>query len=639
MQNDIIAKIDALVKMSDSSSNAGTMKVELREVECAIKEKKFDLKELKSSISDDKYFDASGEIVDKNIEISLTKKIKTLKKSLEELAEQTSAVVLEEEKLFGELEVLKNVIDEAESFIEVLKIKISSADSEEKNHFKTLLKETESKLKDSKKELDKKQKAYEKVQGKLEVLSFSKNELENKVESETEKLIDIKANLLNKRGYVNAELKKEDQEKIDALSEELEKLEAEKTKILSSPIMIAEEAKNYLIDDDKTSALKKVKELRDLLLELPYMDINSASSKETLAIELENAEAKRDEFASMINSKNYESVDTTLIKDRITYITDRKEKLLKEIEDIKEKISKLDNNELEDLNNRINYCENEVSNLKEKIEEYEITLRDSDLTISKKATLQASFDKKQEELNNIMQLLSSYKNDRRNIVLQSYKYETEEIKEIEEEIKEIDKEIKELEKLSVSSNKVKDIIAMENDKKTLKELNDIVKAIKKRQGLKSTPSEVYDEIEMLLGTEDVFGDIDEPENVEEFETEKVENVVVDNLKEENDSIEQISEMEISDDIPELEIASEENFDIPSISLDEIQLDDEIQFDVVDIEPLEINEETLDVELTDINTEEKLKVVNVEQLDNATESQDEEVIENNEFLIGDYKVEE
>ena len=580
MQNDIIAKIDALVKMSESSSNAGTMKVELREVECAIKEKKLELKELNSSISDDKYFDASGEIVDKNIEISLTKKIKALKKSFEELEEQISSVVLDEEKMFSDLDKLEKIIEESESFIVVLKTKISSANSEEKEHFETLLKETEIKLKDSKKELDKKQKKYEKIQGKLEVLSYSKNELQNKIESETEKLIDIKANLLNKRGYINSELKQEDQEKIDKLNAEIAKLQEEKTKILKDPIMIAEEAKNYLIDDDKTSALKKVKELRDLLLELPYMDIAVEASAETLSMELENAEAKRDEFASMINSKNYESVDTTLIKDRISYITDKKEQKNNEIEEIKKKISELDNKELDDLNNRINYCENEVDNLKEKIEEYEETLEETDLAISKKATLQASFDKKQEELNNIMGLLTSYKNDRKNIILKSYKFETETIKELEEEINMIDEEIKRLEKLSVSSNKVKDIIAMENDKKTLKDLNDTVKAIKKRQSLKSTPNQIYDEIEMLLGTEEVY------EN-----------------------------LEVEEIVPIVEV--EEN---------------------IEVEELPVLEETmLEVELTDINEGEKLKVINIESLD--TTEIDEEPVENNEFLIGDYQAEE
>ena len=620
MQNDIIAKIDALVKMCDSQSNVGTLKVELRELDCEIKEIKLELKELMSSISDDKYFDASGEIVDKNIEISLSKKIKVLRKSLEELEGQLSEVVSEEEKKFKDIEILRNIISESESFIEVLNTKIDSVSGEEKNHFKTLLKEIETKLKETKKELDKKQKSYEKVQGKLEVLSFSKNELEKKIESEEEKLIDVKANLLNKRGYVNAELKNEDQQKIEELNEKLLKLEEEKTKILNDPIMIAEDAKNYLIDDDKTSALKKVKELRDMLLALPYMDISITSTKETLAIELENAEAKRDEFASMINSKNYESVDTTLIKDRIAYITDKKEKLNEEISAIKEKIKKLDNQELEDLNNRINYCENEVSNLNDKIEEYEITLQDKDLTVSKKATLQASFDKKQEELNNVMELLNSYKNDRKKVILESYDLETKNIIEIEAEIKLLDEEIKRLEKLSVSSNKVKDIIAMENDKKTLKELNDTVKAIKKRQSLKNTPNEIYDEIEILLGTSDELSTMEEMNDVDINETIEVENNQI-------------------DEVLEIDDLNSFDFEPINIELEDINFEEdnvEIKEDV--FEPVHvIDDDIFNVEMTDINNEEKLKVINIESLNDSTSSNEES--ENNDFLIGNYMIEE
>ena len=633
MHSDIIAKIDALVKMSDSSANVGTLKVELREIECSIKEKKLDLKELKSSMTDDKYFDASGEIVDKNIEISLGKKIKLLKKSMEELNVQLRELEQDEEKLHTEVESLITSISDSENFIQVLNIKISSANSEEKSDFKSLLKECESKLKESKKELDKVQKKYEKVQGKLEVLVFSKKELDNKIESETEKLMDVKANLLNKRGYVNSELKNEDEERVKELENEIDKLEAEKTRILNEPVMMAEEAKNYLIDDDKTSAIKKIKELKELLVLQPYMDIDTVYSEETLAIELENAEAKRDEFASMINSKNYESVDTTLTKDRIAYITDKKEKLISKIEDVKKEIKRLDTVELEDLNNRINYCENEVLNLKDKIAEYEETLKDSDLTITKKASLQASFDKKEEELKNVMALLASYKNDRKNVILQSYKLDTEKISSINEEIDEINKELKCLEKLCVSSNKAKDIMAIENDKKTLKDLNDVVKAIKKRQGLKITPSEIYEDIEFMLGTSDVYLDEKDEEPVEDLSSE-FEPVDIDT-----------------------EIAVEENEDIdvtPVLDLEEIILNDDENVELVEevedipkIEPIQFDEdseglkiltdEDLTLEMTDVN-EEKIKVVSIENLDNV-ESGDETTNEENEFLIGDYKIEE
>lgn len=695
MQNDIIAKIDALVKMSESTSNVATMKVELRELEVEIKEKKFELKDLESSISDDKYFDATGEIVDKNIEISLTKKIRFLNKSLGDLEVKVSDVKEEEQKRFNEVESLKKDIDEATNFIDVLGTKISSENTKDKENFEKLLKETEEKLKDSKNELDKAQKEYEKVQSKLEMLSYSKKELESKLEEDTEKLIDVKSNLLNKRGYVNAELKQEDEEKIDKLESELKELEDAKNELLSDPVMIAEDAKNYLLDDDKTAALNKIKELRDIILTQPYMDLDSNTSSETLNAELNNAEAKRDEFASMISSKNYESVDTTLIKDRITYIKDKKEKLAKEIDGIRKEIKEYDTKDLEDLNNRINYCEDEVKNIKEKLIEYDETLKNSDLTMSKKASLQASYDKKQEELNNVTELLNLYRNDRRTIILKSFDLETVKIKDIEDQIAEIDKEIKKLERLCVSTNKAKDIIAVENDKKTLKELNDTVKAIKKRKSLKVTPNELYDEIEVLLGTdatldnkdtdeikeESIYIDEMEPEEIEPLQNDieedslddyikdipvgidtnvvedindftintdevKEEEPVIDYVPEGKDEIEEVTPLEdiniepINDVLPD-DIKPVEDYD--NLDFSEIDDEDNNKIEEIKIDDLPtVNDDVLDMKVTDINTDsDKLKVINVEPLDNTTEEEikEEDNQSNDEFLIGDYKSED
>lgn len=613
MQSDIIAKIDALVRMSDSTLNANTMKVELRELDLKIREKRKELQDLKSSISDDKYFDASSEIVDKNIEISLNKKIKMLSKSLAEIKAQMDMTKAEEDKYFHEIEELKKTILEEENFIQVLETKISSLFVNYQENFKELLQSTQSKLKEDKKSLEKKEKAYQKIQGKMEVLCFSKTELENKIQSESEKLMETKACLLNKRGYVNSELKKEDQEKIEALETEIAELSRQKYEILSDPVMIAEEAKNFLIDDDKTSALNKIKELKEIILKIPYMDIDTKTSKDTLVIELENAEAKRDDFASMINSKNYESVDATLIKDRISYIKDRKEKLLKEIEEITVKVKEADTNDLEDLNNRINYCENEVENLKTKIEEYEKTLENNELSPSKKSTLQAAYDKKQEEYNNVVQLLNAYKNDRQELIKQSYELEITSLNKINAEIKNIEEEVKRLERLCISSNKAKDVIAIENDKKILKELNDTVKAIKRRQTFKETPSEIYDEIEILLGTgfNESIKPVEEPKDLEvEKESIEVQEPIIEESHVENN-------VESS-----IQNALEENIDI-----DTLPIIDEDEIEEVNI--TNINEDNKENE----KEEEKIKVIHVEPIN------EEESSSNNDFLIGDYNKEE
>lgn len=605
MQNEVIAKIDALVKMSESTTNVGTLKVELRQLDFEIEKKKNELNELKSSMTDDKYFDASGEIVDKNLEISLTKKIKNLRKSLVDLDAKVNSTEKEEESSSSRIDFLEHEIETNKDFAEVLKTKASGKNKKE--DFKKLLDETDKKLSDYTDELDKLTKAHEKIQGKLEVLAYSRSELDKKIKSETEKLIDVKANLLNKRGYVNNELREEDTKKVEKLESEITKLEEDKNLIVNDPVMIAEDAKNYLIDDDKTECLKKVKELKELVLQQPYMDIDSNDEK-SLNMVLENAISKRDEFASMINSKNYESVDTTLINDRLSFVTFQKENYEKEIEEINAKIDKLDTTELDDLNNRINYCEQELNTLKEKIEEYEETLKDEDLTATKKANLQASFDKKQEEFDNVAKLLEAYRNDREEIINTSYELQTDSIQKLENKIESIDEEIAKLKKLSVASNKTKDVIAMENDKKALKEMNDDIKAIKRRQTIKDNPSTLYDEIEKLIQT----GKIEVIEPAIEIPSEDNKTEIIEKPVETEDIINLVDNSESENEQQQIE---------------EIKIDD---LPVVDDEELEVS-------LDEVN-ENKLKVVNVEPLEIKEDLKEQEPTEeNNDFLIGDYSV--
>lgn len=617
MQNEVIAKIDSLLKISEPQSNIETLKVELREIECSIKEINLNIKELKASMNDDKYFDASAEIVDKNIEISLAKKIKSIKKSLEELENQIVKQSILEQNQHDKSEKIKKEILEQNAFIEILKEKIASNFDFDKENFKTLLKANEQKLKSNEKELIKLTKDYEKIQGKLEVLSFSKKELKLKIDDETEKLLDVKANLLNKRGYINNDLKKEDQETLELLEKKLKDLESSKNRILENPLMIAEEAKNYLLDDDKTGCLKKVKELKDLILKIPYMSINGVNSSENLKIELENAEAKRDEFSSMINSKNYESVDTTLIKDRLTFIQDKKSNIEKDINELSEKIKSTDTVELEDLNNRINYCENEVKVIEDKINEFNSNFENEELTLSKRSSLQAALDKKKDELANINKLLECYKNDRKDLITKSFDIEKNYINKLKEDINVIDKEIKELEKILMTSSKSKNTIEIENDKNKLKELNDNIKAIKKRQSLKKSPEEIYDEIELSLGTE-----------MNSFENDAVTSEIVEapvniNDLEQNNTIKQVEERE-NDKIDRTVI---EDSPINSNELD--QTDNEVTIDSLPV----IDDEELNLEVTDVNEkEDKLKVINVESLEEN--SKDNEPT-NNEFLIGDY----
>mgnify|MGYP002576659562 FL=1 len=657
MQNDVLAKIDTLIQMSDCQSDINALRIQLSELEKTITKKENELKLIKNSINEDKYYDESAEIVDKNIEISLNKKIKNLKKSLIDIESQLSDELAKENELNLKLEQLKKEIEEKENFLDILDEKIEMLSNDEKENFENLKIETKEKLEKAKKQYNSKKKCYDKIQGKLEVLSFSKSEFERKIEDESSKLIDVKANLLNKRNYINNDLKAEDDQKISDLSKEISTLKKEKLELEDNPLMIAEKAREYLNDEDYTGTLKEIEKLKNIILKQAYMDVEGLNASENLNIELENAKAKRDEFASMINSKNYESVDTTLIKDRLSYIKEIKENCIKSIDEIKEKIKNIDNIELDDLCKRINYCENEAETLKKKIDEFKNGINDEELSLSRKVSLQTSLIKKEEELENIQKLMSSYRKDRNSLIITSFNLEKNEISKLEQRVEQINEEIKKLNKLVSSTNKSKDTIAIENDKNYLKELNENIKAIKKRQSFDKSPNEIYKEIELLLGKninsidnndtniEDNLNknlnneiDLEDDSNDkiinEESKTDEI--ITADDLI--NDSINDSLGNNLNEnDLNQLSIlnSSEVNDSNNATGNEDIKLkEDKQQIEPVTIDSLPVvDNNDLEVNITDLNDDEKkLKVINVERLNDNTS---DETLENNEFLIGDY----
>lgn len=657
MQNDVLAKIDTLIQMSDCQSDINALRIQLSELEKTIIKKENELKLIKNSINEDKYYDESAEIVDKNIEISLNKKIKNLKKSLIDIESQLSDELAKENELNLKLEQLKKEIEEKENFLDILDEKIEMLSNDEKENFENLKIETEEKLEKAKKQYNSKKKCYDKIQGKLEVLSFSKSEFERKIEDESSKLIDVKANLLNKRNYINNDLKAEDDQKISDLSKEISTLKKEKLELEDNPLMIAEKAKEYLNDEDYTGTLKEIEKLKNIILKQPYMDVEGLNASENLNIELENAKAKRDEFASMINSKNYESVDTTLIKDRLSYIKEIKENCIKSIDEIKEKIKNIDSIELDDLCKRINYCENEAETLKKKIDEFKNGINDEELSLSRKVSLQTSLIKKEEELENIQKLMSSYRKDRNSLIITSFNLEKNEISKLEQRVEQINEEIKKLNKLVSSTNKSKDTIAIENDKNYLKELNENIKAIKKRQSFDKSPNEIYKEIELLLGKN--INSIDnEDKNIEDNLNENLNNeiysaddfndkiineesktdeiVTADDLI--NDSVNNSLSNNLNEnDLNQLSIlnSNEANDSNKSTGNESLETkDDKQEIETVTIDSLPVvDDNDLEVNITDLNdSEKKLKVINVEKLNDNTS---DETLENNEFLIGDY----
>lgn len=506
MQKDLILKIDALIEMSKSSSNIDTLKAELTEINEEIETKKRDLEEQRTSIKDEKYIKASDRIIDENIKVSLELKIRKLLSSLKELEKELKVAIKKEDETHTKLEKLQDKIAKLNSLIETLKEKLSTVsnnDIEIREYYQSLIAEQEKKRNKKDVELKMTEEEYRLATEHLMDLTSKVEEQKNRLNTEQEKLRDTEANLASNNSYMDTELKKEDEQRLHSLEEKLDALEARKEEIQTDPVMIGNEAKELLLEDDRTGCFLKVKELVNLLKKTPYMDIATSSELENvLANEEEQAIQERDEFASLLENKKYDSNDAPIILEREKYLEQQKSDLESELNALEMKIKKIDTIKIREISSLLSSANIISENLRKELAEYKKVMESNaeNATPRKKAILNAAYAKKEEELNSIGQVIESYEAEMQDLMRESKQIAEEEITNLNNKIAKIDEYLKEINKKTMISSKAKDVLAVENDKAKLKELTDKVKEISALKKLKQTPSEIYHEIETMLGS-------------------------------------------------------------------------------------------------------------------------------------------
>lgn len=499
MQRDIIELIDTLVKMAGSNSSYETLSQELDEIKKIITQKEIDLKDLKESMSDDKYFDASGEVVDRNIEISLTKKIKRLNKMAEEIKEDMASSTADEELLHDGIKTLKAELDASSQYIEVIEERINNTSSNEiRENYQELLTIERNNYATIELKLSEQKAEYEKVEKQIEALSIALSELDNTVKKEEEKLAETKASLANPKTYIDEALKKEDEEKLTKLATEIDELDKKRLTILTDPALVANDVKELVANNDTANSLIKLKELITLVKSKPYMDeVNREALEETL-VKLENELA---EFKKMVEAKKYNGQDSDLIEERINYLKNIIELAKINIDQIRENITIIDTQRVSFIKGKITNAESQAKIIENTIEDYRVLLNSNDNRSEKsKTSIKSSYNKKLKELDTVHEIINAYKDDLRALIKEAFDAENVEIKTINERIKEHEEEIARLNKLMVLNSKIKDVIAEEKDKTKIKELTEAIKNIKFCLSFEKTPDEIYDEIEMILGS-------------------------------------------------------------------------------------------------------------------------------------------
>ena len=484
MQSNIFELIDLLVKMSSSKSNIDELKADLEDTLNSIADTESKLRELESDMTDDKYFDASSEIVDRNIKISLVKKISNLNKIKSDLERELDQVKEEESNIHIKIEDIKSQLAVANEYNQVI-----TANNNNKESFTNMLaseNERITTLIQRKEELDA---GYAKVQKRIEYLSDSLLEVNEKLAKETERLNEIDHNLSNIKAYIDFDAKENDEKTYLAVKAELDKLLAHKEEILNDPVYVAYLIKEHIANDKKDEVEREFNHLIDIVKKIPYM----ALENNEIEIEMKKLDDELKSYDSRISQKNYQTLDSVFIEDRILYLEDS-------IKNIKESIK-----DLQDRKNRFEY-ENDV--LSEKIYRSEIQIKGINQSLTdydnydyengdiSKSVVQAANNKLIEEKANINEIATNYRNDLvKNI---------NEIKAIEAKLDEYNKEVAnkeaeldELNKKLALNTSSKNILEEEKDRLALESINSRINSLKYREEFNKSLSKILDEFEML----------------------------------------------------------------------------------------------------------------------------------------------
>lgn len=495
MHTEVFNNIDTLIEMAGASlKNMDEVNAELITLKRQIRNKNNEIEDFKSIINDARYFNASNELVDKNIEISLKNKITRLKRKIKDIDNNGKALTTNEEALHEEIKDLKNKIAKNEKYVNVLEVKTNS--NLDNNYYISMLDTERNNILELKTILDNKTSLYNDILKELELNNQAKDELSTKLSREEERLNDVMDNLTNPNTYIDEDLKKSDEDRLNALENELDKLQKRELELLTDASVIGADAKELIATNDVNAALQKIKELVTIVKTKPYMDINNAA---ILDEELEKKESLRIELAGLIDSKNYEGINSEAIKERIDYLNKEIENNNEQAAKLKNEISNIDEHISSILGKKISDLEKEIIDAEKIVQNYKNLIKAKDNVSKTRTNLEQAILKKQKEIQVLDNILIAYKETLVSKINDTNKL-NERVSSIENDNSRYLKELDGLQKITLINFKTKDLVEEEKDREDLRNLNEEIKQIKIRKQFDRSPNEIYDQIEMALAS-------------------------------------------------------------------------------------------------------------------------------------------
>ena len=482
--------LNLFINISGEKYNISELLDELDRIDKRIPELNDKIAKLKAGMTEDKYFDASSEIIDRNIEISLQKKLDHLYNRLKVLKDQNEELLnkhrIEEERFSN----LNKNLESCQSFVHDLQgldFESSSANVQrlidmENDRFELVLNEINSTQ-------DNRNKVGEACRDINEEIA----KLEKTIQTEEDRLFEVKESLKTKKSYVNEELKSEDLRELNDYETEINDLQNKKEEIINSITyqsnLIREELNNPNFDRSKVMDIAKG--MASNLNSLPYLSVEDDT---ILTEEFGQLSSKRDELTAVIENTKYSLKNKKPYELRIEYVNQK----LSNAQDIKEDYESLLNFI---LNQEIEVIIDNLVKLKNEQREMMNAFANNS-----KAELQKEF---------MDELLNRYENDLAKTLAKA-KDISSKIGDQDREIAEAKQEIETINRENKLDFDLENQVEKELDNRMLEEVTDKLKYLNSRIRVGITPNQLCDQIEMLLDSngEDPKNEPKEPIEIE-----------------------------------------------------------------------------------------------------------------------------
>jgi len=634
-RDNFFSNLDKLVKIANPKvTNLDSLNMSLDELKDKQNALKIERKDLKSEMTDDRYYDATSEIVDRNNVVNLKKKITKLNAKIKECEKDLSQLIKSEEQTHVKLIGLEAGISEDTLFLESLNGRIDDIKNKPESDlsdYEDTIKLATDNLNNSKEAYDSLNKEYEVIVKNLEATTDEKTKLDTELAKTKDELSRINEALKTREKYMNRDLKESDDERLAKLDEEIKALDEKKLDIINNPVFISNEIKEYIDNDDIVSAMNKTKELIAIIEAMPYMDIEDNNKLKELKSSLEQEKV---DFVSFINKKNYDEINLDFVQARIVYLNNLINNYNEEIDFTCKKIRKIDDN-VKTVTDNLKTAIKEVEIIETDITLYQNILNDDEnMPLSRKHAIEAILAKKEEELNVLNRVISSYRLEQTKVIKDIKEVDNNTIASLKDKIAACENEKEELNKV-ISSLKTKnhDILAEESDKEILHQFDERLETLENRLKITDSISEIKNNIDAFFDSEAInneetdnkpvtfepvstneetkpevkndldlnFVDFDDNKflDIPESNVVSINDIINDDtqslpplFKEDTETINIFDNYDTNDESDDMEFQTVTNFDLPKFTFQEVkkeEVNDDDLLEVVDISPIVVDE--------------------------------------------------